>query len=1506
VCCGGAAGDDSVFAALELPFGGDVTPALAPLGITADQVRPFLALLGFWLGNGALSGSANRMYVQFNQAKHGDDAHFVQWAMAKCGLGDGDVSALDANAKGDVVIVIKKRSWVDWFAAEFGAAVGASAKRLPEWTFELPADLCRAIVCGMQLADGTAAPNKSINVSSVRLRDELVRLMLHAGYSATFSQRAAGAWSVFFNDAAEHAEPSLRDGGASKAVVREVAYDGRTWCVNMNDGFVVVRRALRERDGVVTQASRPLIVGNCLKDIKSLPQRLKLAKDIVAGLNWMHANNIIHRDLKLANLLVTEDLQIKITDFGLSLHWYEGIVCHHFKGNVKYSSPEILRARADKNITIYAYCVRASDHQLLTNRGYMFLEDVEAHVQFDSSGRVADWRGLQVASFDPATDALVYQTPRGLVRNERSGSFVEFTAAGAAALWDRDDVNASAASDKTSHVSVVVTPDHEMYAAVGDTKDAAFRKLKASALADVNDVVRFRTTALAGGRALGVGRFPAPQAGAADDVDQLVAAANATNVRDVWDTLLPSVEACGGVDYAIVDSCRDVALRALPFAALGISTSVQATAFLELYGFWLGDGMLGNKTVKFGDVKARDLRFLMLRLRALELDSRTTVFRQTNGQVVVCVSAPAYVEQFVDAASNVARLMSWVWSLPAASLRALIRGIHLADGDKSSQLVYTSSVHMRDDLVRLCELAGYSATFTRAVANHASWSVLYSDDLRSRRTAPTLTIGATHDDRYEHLNVRRVAEDGRSWCFDMNNGFIVARRVKSVEAAADGVCGRVVTCASQPIVLGNCPQTDVYSFGLMLWELVTVMPLFPGVKGKQNITQHVLAGNRPEIYEEWPKSLKTLLALCWHEDPNRRPLFREIQDKFDRVIIDVMCFGRDTPLLMADGSFKAVQDVVVGDWLLGDDGRTARQVTRTTRGVDQMARVELRGELDGERTRDGFVCNMSHLLSCKLESYASFRVLRNGTARLSLAVADSTPAVDADSDNQITRLHYVERDVVSWRFAHTTVVALGGAVAVGGDAAQPFATLGDAVRTVDAQFGLRLSEADIEAICERSSVGGGVRLSFDAAQIAAVQSAVRESLALELTPLYDDETVDIAVRHVLDEKRVSAAARRALLAYHAPAATFVGGKEPRELPTEPYVVGFSLAGIPDEYRRGSIETRRQLLAGILDAVGSSPDGSVFDVALTSEALLRDCEFVARSLGLVVSRHESVKLGKRAADAPALLAESLSCRIAGDTAQLPTRVVQVRKDAVGGRAAGRQPIDVRAVAAAEFFGVTVGGNGRVIVADALIVSHNCPDPTGRRICKKLWKGCELKKVTYEEFEEAFLEKTRLNLKLIRHIHLKCLCAVICDNFDDTITLERFCNAVNWFGPMYPVEKFLERIRDLLQKKWFHGFVNSNKAAQLLKTRWSSTKQQYYLYRFSLSTPGCFALTFIEEDGTIVHKRISHSFNSSFVLMNNSPALDFLSIDQLHNGCLQDPNLLRAKKILPGSPFSSLFE
>jgi serine/threonine protein kinase len=753
---------------------------------------------------------------------------------------------------------------------------------------------------------------------------------------------------------------------------------------------------------IVTEFAARGNLKDSLKDIKSLPQRLKLAKDIVAGLNWMHANNIIHRDLKLANLLVTEDLQIKITDFGLSLHWYEGIVCHHFKGNVKYSSPEILRARADKNITIYQYC----------------------------------------------------------------------------------------------------------------------------------------------------------------------------------------------------------------------------------------------------------------------------------------------------------------------------------------------------------------------------------------------------------------------------------------------------------------PQTDVYSFGLMLWELVTVMPLFPGVKGKQNITQHVLAGNRPEIYEEWPKSLKTLLALCWHEDPNRRPLFREIQDKFDRVIIDVMC---------PDPSGRRICKKL---W----KGCELKKVT-----YEEFEEAFL------EKTR----LNLKLIRHIHLKCFdaAGSQLLTNEGFMLLDQVLDRVdwqPGAAADGAVRVTDwrgLQFAGFDERSgalvYKQPNALVVNAPGADVVHFAAAK----LGvDVVATRQHELYVRnASASDVAA-----AAGAG------AAKVRRVQAP------------FEKMTCDA----LLAAKAVTAVDFLAA----AP-----GGVAPPSQPLlrvapallELYGCWLAAGAAVDERARvvlprGSafVETRlRACGVECADAsVLSDSVNALFDASLRAWALTRLDKAAARSV-IAGLQHGS-------SDADAIVAPS----------------VCLRDDVVR--------LCLHAGFAASFEARGGGGDGgwRVCYSDAphdaeprLQLRGAGAAVTERATGDRTW--C-VDMSSDARANDGFVVVRRVVRDEARGgvvvgasratIQGNCLCAVICDNFDDTITLERFCNAVNWFGPMYPVEKFLERIRDLLQKKWFHGFVNSNKAAQLLKTRWSSTKQQYYLYRFSLSTPGCFALTFIEEDGTIVHKRISHSFNSSFVLMNNSPPLDFPTIDLLHAGCVQDANLLRSKKILPGSPFSSLFE
>jgi len=40
--------------------------------------------------------------------------------------------------------------------------------------------------------------------------------------------------------------------------------------------------------------------------------RVKLARDIAAGLHWLHKQGIVHRDLKLENVLINEHGEAKI------------------------------------------------------------------------------------------------------------------------------------------------------------------------------------------------------------------------------------------------------------------------------------------------------------------------------------------------------------------------------------------------------------------------------------------------------------------------------------------------------------------------------------------------------------------------------------------------------------------------------------------------------------------------------------------------------------------------------------------------------------------------------------------------------------------------------------------------------------------------------------------------------------------------------------------------------------------------------------------------------------------------------------------------------------------------------------------------------------------------------------------------------------------------------------------------------------------------------------------
>ena len=72
-----------------------------------------------------------------------------------------------------------------------------------------------------------------------------------------------------------------------------------------------------------------------------------ILRDVVAGLKFLHSHGIIHRDLKLSNILLSEGGQAKIADFGLAVRTEsaddarERTIC----GTPNYLAPEILNKK---------------------------------------------------------------------------------------------------------------------------------------------------------------------------------------------------------------------------------------------------------------------------------------------------------------------------------------------------------------------------------------------------------------------------------------------------------------------------------------------------------------------------------------------------------------------------------------------------------------------------------------------------------------------------------------------------------------------------------------------------------------------------------------------------------------------------------------------------------------------------------------------------------------------------------------------------------------------------------------------------------------------------------------------------------------------------------------------------------------------------------------------------------------------------------------------------------
>jgi len=178
---------------------------------------------------------------------------------------------------------------------------------------------------------------------------------------------------------------------------------------------------------------------------------------------------------------------------------------------------------------------------------------------------------------------------------------------------------------------------------------------------------------------------------------------------------------------------------------------------------------------------------------------------------------------------------------------------------------------------------------------------------RCRNNLENLLASGVQLTLYERMRMARDAALGMTWLHeikmvhrdlktanllvDFSNRVKVADFGFSQIKAADSLVepkGTLVWMAPEMILgEGYNEKVDVYSFGIILWEILTRQKPYPHyVDPKAFCNAICFSHERPPIPPDTPAALKRLMTSCWSSTPSERISFSQIVQSLSEIMVD--------------------------------------------------------------------------------------------------------------------------------------------------------------------------------------------------------------------------------------------------------------------------------------------------------------------------------------------------------------------------------------------------------------------------------------------------------------------------------------------------------------------------------------------------------------------------------------------------------------------------------------------